>query len=99
MEVIVQKRVSAQTRIIRQQCEIEYKEINQKYQSEREKLLSKFKSLENDFECVINAAKKTEYTLNGFRSMIYDNILLQKYHAEKEIGAEQPSWLSYICCI
>jgi predicted HTH transcriptional regulator len=101
LEVIVQKRIATQTRIIRQQCEIEYKEINQKYQSEREKLISKFKSLENDFEQIIYAAKNTEHTLNGFRTMIYDNIKLQKYEAEKELAFEKKrmSWLSFICCI
>jgi hypothetical protein len=62
------------------------REINQKYQSEREKLISKFKSLENDFEQIIYAAKNTEHTLNGFRTMIYDNIKLQKYEAEKELA-------------
>ena len=101
LEVIIQQRISAQTRIIRQQCEIEYKEINQKFQSEREKLISKFKSLENDFEQVIRAAKKTEHTLSEFRTMIYTNIQLQKAEAEKELALEKKnsSWLSFICCL
>jgi predicted HTH transcriptional regulator len=101
LEVIVQKRIATQTRIIRQQCDIEYKEINQKYQSEREKLITKFKSLENDFEQVIRAAKHTEQSLNEFRTMIYDNIKLQKYEAEKELALEKKNmgWLSFICCI
>ncbi len=100
LEVIIQQRVSVQSRIIKQQCEIEYKELNQKFQSERDKLKSKFKSLENDFECVIRAAKKTEHTLTEFRTMIYDNIQLQKAAVEKELAAtKKTSWFSFICCL
>jgi predicted HTH transcriptional regulator len=100
LDVIIQQKVSLQTRIIRQQYEIEYKELNQKFHSDRDKLKSKFRSLENDFEQVIRAAKQTEQNFSEFRTMIYDNILLQKYTVEKEFDKTPPkSWLSYFCCL
>ena len=99
LETIVQQKVNAQTRIIKQQFEIEQKELNQKFQSDRDKLKSKFKALESDFERMIGAAKQTEQNLTEFRTMIYDNILLQKDTVEKEFNAPPPkSWFSYLCC-
>lgn len=99
LDVIIKQKVASQTRIIRQQCEIERKELHERHQSERDKLKSKFKQLENDFERMIGAAKQTEQSLNEFRTMIYDNILLQKDTVEKEFNTPPPkSWFSYLCC-
>ena len=100
LDVIVNKKLAAQATILHQQFEIEKKQINQKYQSERDKLKTKFRELENDFERVIRAAKKSEQNFTDFRELIYRNIQLQKAEAEKELATEKKinSWFSYICC-
>ncbi len=100
LDVIIQNKLASQSTIIHQQFEIEKKHLNQKYQAERDKLKSKFKELENDFERMMRAAKQTEKNLNGFRDMIYNNIQLQKNEAEKELELEKKnnSWLSFLCC-
>ena len=100
LDVIVNKKLAAQSAILHQQFDIEKKQINQKYQSERDKLTTKFRELENDFERVIRAAKKSEQNLTEFRELIYRNIQLQKAEAEKELATEKKnnSWLSFLCC-
>lgn len=100
LDVIVNKKLAAQSTILHQQFEIEKKQLNQKYQSERDKLKTKFRELENDFDRMIRAAKQTETNFTGFRDMIYNNIQLQKAEAEKELAAEKKnnSWFSFICC-
>lgn len=100
LDVIVNKKLASQANILHQQFDIEKKQINQKYQSERDKLTTKFRELENDFERVIRAAKKSEQNFTEFRELIYRNIQLQKAEAEKEIATEKKnnSWFSYICC-
>lgn len=100
LDVIVNKKLSAQATILHQQFDIEKKQINQKYQSERDKIKTKFRELENDFERVIRAAKSSEQNFTDFRELIYRNIQLQKAEAEKELATEKKnnSWLSYICC-
>lgn len=100
LEVIIQNRLATQSTILHQQFEIEKKHINQKFQSERDKIRAKFSTLENDFDNILRAAKKTEQNLTEFRNMIYDNIQLQKAEAEKELQLQQKSnsWFSFICC-
>lgn len=101
LDVIVNKKLATQSSILHQQFDIEKKQINQKYQSERDKLTTKFRELENDFERVIRAAKKSEQNLTEFRELIYRNIQLQKAEAEKELATEKKnnSWLSFLCCL
>jgi len=100
VDVLINKKLSAQSTILHQQFEIEKKQLNQKYQSERDKLKTKFRELENDFDRMIRAAKQTESNFTGFRDMLYTNIQLQKAEAEKELATEKKNnnWLSYICC-
>jgi hypothetical protein len=99
LENIIEKKLNEQ----QIQFEIEKKDIIRNFQSERDKIKSKFKKLESDFECIIGAAKNNEKTHNEFRTMIYNNILLQKTTAETEIikNSLKPwfkSWISYLCC-
>lgn len=100
LDVIIQNRLATQSTILHQQFEIEKKHMNQKFQSERDKLKSKFIALENDFDRMIRAAKDTDKNLNEFCEMIYTNIQLQKTEAEKELALEKKnnSWLSFLCC-
>jgi predicted HTH transcriptional regulator len=101
LDVIINKKLAAQSTILYQQFEIEKKQLNQKYQSERDRLKSKFKDLENDFDRMIKAAKKTDEHFNEFREMLYTNIQLQKAEAEKELALEKKnnSWFAFICCL
>lgn len=100
MDVIINKKLAEQEKILSQQFEIEKKQINQKNQAERDKLKVKFRDLENDFERVIRAAKNTEQNLNSFREMLYTYIQLRKADAEKEIEIDKKNkgWFSYLCC-
>lgn len=100
LDVIINKKLAVQATILHQQFEIEKRQIIQKNQSERDKIKTKFKDLENDFERIVRAAKQTEHKFNDFRDMIYDNIQLQKAEAEKELALEKKnnSWFSFICC-
>lgn len=100
MDVLINRKLSEQATVLHQQFEIEKKQINQRNSCERDKLKKKFRELENDFERVIRAAKKTEENLNSFREMLYTDIQLRKAEAEKEIKAEKKnsSWFSFLCC-
>lgn len=100
MDVIITKKLAEQEKILTQQFEIEKKQINQRNQSERDKLKVKFRDLENDFENIIRAAKKTEENLNSFREMLYTDIQLRKADAEISLSLEKKNkgWLSYLCC-
>jgi predicted HTH transcriptional regulator len=100
LDVIINKKLCAQSTILHQQFELEKKQINQKHQSDCDKLKTKFRQLENDFERIIIAAKHSERNLSDFREMIFKNIQLQKAEAEKDIANENKknSWFSYLCC-
>jgi predicted HTH transcriptional regulator len=84
--------ITAQTRAL-------HVKINQ-LQHEKEEMRVRFRSLENDFERVLRAAKQTEQKFIGFRDMLFTNIQLQKSEAEKELETEKASWFSYLfgCC-
>lgn len=101
MEIIIQQKLNTQAKILHQQYEIEKKTINQKFRAEREELKSKFSELETDFRKVIGAAKNMEQTLDDFRTMVYNNILLHKSVAEKDLEHEKEtkrSCFSYLFC-
>jgi predicted HTH transcriptional regulator len=99
LDVLINKKLCAQATILHQQFELEKKQINQKHQSDCDKLKTKFRQLENDFERIIMAAKHSEKNLSEFREMIYQNIQLQKAAAEYEMHTEKKnSWFSFICC-
>lgn len=98
--VIITKKLAAQATTLYQQFDIEKKQLNQRHQTERDKIKQKFKELENDYDRIIRAAKQTDKTFNEFRDMLYDNIQLQKIEAEKEIALQKKNnnWFSFICC-
>jgi predicted HTH transcriptional regulator len=100
LDVIVTERLNKQRNTMQSQYDIERRQTNQQFQSERDKLKSKFRNLENDFERIVRTAKQTEQNFNEFRDMLFTNIQLQKSEAEKELEAEKVSWFSYLfgCC-
>jgi hypothetical protein len=85
--------MAAQTRAL-------HVKINQ-LQHEKEEMRVRFRSLENDFERVLRAAKQTESRFTDFREMLFSNIQLQKGEAEKELATQPKSWFYSLfgCCI
>jgi predicted HTH transcriptional regulator len=98
LETIITQRLATQATILHQQFDIEKRTLNEKFQCEHNKIKSKFASLENDFENVVRAAKKTEHNFNELRELIYNDILVQKQVVEKSLTKKNRGLLSFLCC-
>jgi len=69
------------------------------HQSEYEKLKSKFKALEAEFETFVAAAKQTENTMHEFRELMYSGIKQQKDAMESELAEKKRvCWFDFLCC-
>jgi predicted HTH transcriptional regulator len=69
------------------------------HQYEYEKLKSKFRALESDFETFVAAAKRTEKTMHEFRELMYAGIKQQKDAMENELAEKKRvRWFHYFCC-
>jgi hypothetical protein len=102
LDAIIKDKLAKQAHIMRQQFELESRQSNQIFQYERNKLILKFKSLEEDFERVVKTTKQTEKEFNEFRNMLFTNIQLQKAEVEQQLRNEtNTSWFTYLfgCCL
>jgi predicted HTH transcriptional regulator len=68
------------------------------HQLEYEKLKSKFKALEAEFETFVAAAKQTEKTMHEFRELMYAGIKQQKDAVESQLEKKRACWFDLICC-
>lgn len=101
MDTILRQQLEKQKKLLQSQYIEEQRQREGRFQSDNDKLKAKFRSLENDFECLVRGAKQTEQRFNEFRDMLFTNIQLQKEEAEKELSFKSTSWFSYLfgCCL
>ena len=101
MDTILRQQLEKQRKMLQSQHIEELRQREGRFQSDNDKLKAKFRSLENDFQCLVRGAKQTEQHFNDFREMLFTNIQLQKAEVEKELASQPKSWYYSLfgCCI
>lgn len=98
-DMILEKRLKHQEILLTKKFNIELQAVVRRYQSENDKLKSKFTNLEKDFKAILGSSKEFEESMNQFRDSLYKTILEQKAEAEQTLEANNKSWWQRICCL